>query len=94
MDSVILQGQDALAAAKYLMRALDTVAFDLGPDYGQDTARVYFFTRVDKPVDWVLAVRRWIDLGWFDKVGAIFTVEYDAGKFRLGNDVAVEGTPL
>ena len=80
-DSVILKGQDAIKAAKYLVAAMDTVAYKLGPD----TARVYLFARVQKPVDWVLAIRRWIDLGWFDKTGAIFQVEYDSGDSESGN---------
>ena len=95
MDSVILQGPDAIKAAVYLKAAFDTEAFDLGPDYGQDTARVWMFVRGDKPVDWVAVVTRWRDEnGWFDAVGRNFTVKFDGPPFRMGDDIAVVGTPL
>jgi hypothetical protein len=94
MDSVILQGPDAIKAAKWLMRALDTEAYDLGPDFGQDTARVWMFVRTEKPVDWVAAVVRWQALGWFDGVGVNFRAIFDGPPFRMGSDISVVGTPL
>src|SRR6266705_2384720 len=97
MDSVILQGPDAIAAAQYLMRCFDVRAFDLGPDFGQPTARVWMFSAnrlMDKPVDWVAAVARWQLLGWFAGIGNRFRPVFDGPPFRMGGDIAVEGTPL
>lgn len=97
MDSVILQGPDAIKAAIYLMDKFGTEAFDLGPDFGQDTARVWLreTPTPDVPIDWIAAVERWRDEdGWFDNIGPDFRVVFDGPPFRMGNDISVVGTPL
>lgn len=97
MDSVILQGLDAIGAARLLMKFFQTEAFDLGPDYGQDTVRVWMYGPNErmggKPVDWVTLVTHWRDDGWFNGWGN-FRALFDGPPFRMGGDVAVEGTPL
>ena len=91
-DSVILQGPDAIKAAAYIKRAAGFEAYDLGPAYGQNTARIWFPT---SPNDWIAVVERWRDkLRWFDGTGNDFRVLFDGPPFREGDDIAIEGTPI
>lgn len=95
MESVILQGPDALKAAVYLRDALGVPVYDLGPDFGEDTARVWMIVQTPKPVDWVERVNHWRDvLGWFDNVGKDFRAVFDGPPFAQGGIPSVDGTPL
>lgn len=100
MDSVIFLGMDAIAAAKYTIRAFggDCEGFDLGPDFGQDAARLIMDPTIAPkggPQALIQLIERWRDINhWYDGVGADFRVVFDGPPYSLGGVPSVEGTPL
>lgn len=103
-ESLIIRGRDAIAAARYLKHnGFCEAAFDLGPDFGQDTARIYLTNtgmldgRAMTPRDWLELMEHWRDVNhWFDNVGADWQVTYDGPPYKeeIGGGPAVEGTPI
>jgi len=91
VNSVILQGPDAIKAAVYIKDSIGAEAYDLGPDFGQDTARVWL---PESTRNYVTLFEHWRDMGWFKNVGDNFRVVFDGPPFRMGSDISVMGTPL
>ena len=94
MDSLIFQGPDALKAARKLVAEEHVGAFDLGPDFGQDTARIYLPSIQGGAQVWIASLENDRDVRrWFDP-DADFRVLFDGPPFSSGGIPSVEGTPL
>ena len=94
MVSLIFKGRDALDAARILSNAKLAVAFDLGPDYGQSTARLYFPERIVNGEHAILElIKQWINSGWFgDRTS--WEVVHDGPPYSQAGIPAVDGTPI
>jgi hypothetical protein len=96
MNTVIFKGSDALKAAKYVQDNGLCQAYDLGPDFGENAARLWLPEHeVDGPQRWISIFERWRDVNhWFDAVGADWRVVFDGPPYRMGGNISVEGTPM
>lgn len=95
MISVIIVGRQAIEVARRLKVAGFTPdgygPWDLGPDYGEDTARVLLTAPTDNE-EALRFLENSRKAGWLPPLD--WRMVPDGGKYRLGGDVAVEGTPI
>ncbi len=93
MNTVIFKGPDALKAAKYTQDSGLGAAYDLGPDFGQNTARLYL------PEHQTGGAQKWIAFfencrdvrHWYDAVGTDWQVVFDGPPYSMGGVPSVGG---
>ena len=97
MISVIVTGQIALDVARKLKRLNlcpeGEGPWDLGPDFGQDTARVVL-TEPQTLEDAANMMRGLIIAGLIPPMNGDWRLKPDAPPYRMGDDVSVEGTEI
>lgn len=92
MATAILEGPNAVDVATAIVKAnADWNAWDLGPDFGQVTARIEM-TDCQTYADILEVLRHYRSEGWISADG--WRAKFDGPPFRLGSDISVEGTPI
>jgi hypothetical protein len=90
--TAILEGPKAVDAATVIAKAnADWQAWDLGPDFGQTTARILMFD-CNTYADVLEVLRHYKSEGWLSADG--WRARFDGPPFRMGGDISVVGTPI